>query len=47
VDFEGVSGAKRRDVVALGFAGDLVDNVGHDCSSPVPQVTRTDVGLEM
>jgi len=40
VDLDGVTGAEGRDVVALLGSGELSDDVGHDCSSRVPQVSR-------
>ncbi len=40
VDLDGVTGAEGRDVVALVDIADLGKDVGHVCSSRVPQVSR-------
>src|SRR6187200_27566 len=44
VDLDGVTGAEGRDVVALVDIADLGKDVGHVCSSRVPQVSRGFLG---
>jgi hypothetical protein len=40
VDVDGVTGTEGRDVGAKGAADELVEHVGHDVSSRLPQVSR-------